>query len=254
MRLISQPNGGVSVARNRGIDEAFGTWIAFLDADDEYLPAFLEKARQAIDRFPDAGIAYARAIWKKGDARLNLPRDRVKNPRLLNDYLMFVAREGGYEMHSSATIIRRAVFDRAGRFPVGVTVGEDTDMWMRAAWTSPVVYIPEDLAIYHMDAGDSGWESQTDATPFWLETYRQWLSSARIPAQFLGSSESYYLKFVLEKALAKALRSERGAAIGEWRTAAFRRNAPRQLAVKTLLFALAPNWFTKAWRRRIAST
>ena len=52
IRIISQENAGVSAARNRGIEEAKGDWVAFLDADDEWLPGYLNEISILISEFP----------------------------------------------------------------------------------------------------------------------------------------------------------------------------------------------------------
>ena len=52
VRLINQPNAGVSAARNRGIKEAKGDWIAFLDADDEWMPEYLETIKSLSEKYP----------------------------------------------------------------------------------------------------------------------------------------------------------------------------------------------------------
>ena len=50
IKLINKPNGGVSSARNRGIKEASGDWIAFLDSDDIWLPEKLQKQVNEIEK------------------------------------------------------------------------------------------------------------------------------------------------------------------------------------------------------------
>ena len=52
VRVVHQPNGGVSVARNRGLDEARGDWIAWLDADDAYVPGALRRIAELADANP----------------------------------------------------------------------------------------------------------------------------------------------------------------------------------------------------------
>ena len=59
IRIISQKNAGVSAARNKGIDEAKGEWIAFLDADDEWLPNYLEEVKKATEIFHKNAIIIA---------------------------------------------------------------------------------------------------------------------------------------------------------------------------------------------------
>ena len=56
VRLIRQPNGGVSAARNRGIAEAKGDYIALLDADDYWKPEYLERVAALIGRYPGCGL------------------------------------------------------------------------------------------------------------------------------------------------------------------------------------------------------
>ena len=51
IRIISQENSGVSVARNKGVEEAKGDWIAFLDADDEWLPDYLSTLMNALIKY-----------------------------------------------------------------------------------------------------------------------------------------------------------------------------------------------------------
>ena len=63
IRLIQQENAGVSVARNHGIDEAKAELIAFLDADDEWLPKFLETIIRMRNNFPEAGVYATAYLW-----------------------------------------------------------------------------------------------------------------------------------------------------------------------------------------------
>lgn len=252
VHLVRQPNGGVSAARNRGIAEAAGQWIAFLDADDEYQPEFLRKVWMCSKTFPEAGAVFARAAWMKGLTQIHMPGDRIKQPTLLNDYVRFIALEKGYEMNSSAVAVKRDVFDRAGLFPVGIKVGEDSDMWLRVAWTTNIAYIPEFLSIYHMEAGVSNWEKHQEKEPYWITTYRQWLAEGRIPQQLLESSGVYYQKYLLEKSLGQAVRGRKvEARCLLWRDVNWLA-APKMLAMKTMFYAYAPGSVVRSlrWCRR----
>jgi glycosyltransferase involved in cell wall biosynthesis len=57
--VVSYENGGLSVARNRGIANVSGNFIAFLDADDLWTPDKLELQLEALQRHPNAGVAYS---------------------------------------------------------------------------------------------------------------------------------------------------------------------------------------------------
>ena len=91
IRLISQPHAGVSVARNRGVSEARAPWVGFLDADDEWLPEFLEFALGAAESAPEVAGVFANYI----DSTTGKPAlDRSRLEGIANIYASPVAAAG----------------------------------------------------------------------------------------------------------------------------------------------------------------
>ena len=147
IRLIDQKNAGVSAARNRGIHEAGSELIAFLDADDEWLPDFLETILGLAYCYPDAG-AYATAYYLlKGSE--NIPR--IVEVRTEHEkygcYFDLLCR--GTCIWTSSIAVRRDVFDKVGNFRVGYRLGEDLDMWFRIGLYFKYVCSPRICALYH---------------------------------------------------------------------------------------------------------
>jgi glycosyltransferase involved in cell wall biosynthesis len=153
IRLIRQENAGVSAARNRGIEEAEGNWIAFLDADDAWKPNYLETISRLIDQYPEAG-AYATAY------EIILPNGKIVRPKyhaippppwqgLLTSY--FRSAMGNPPVWSSATTVPKHVFHKVGGFAEGVPIGEDLDMWGRIALRYPIAFRNEVSASYIQD-------------------------------------------------------------------------------------------------------
>ncbi|GFO55063.1 hypothetical protein GMSM_20700 [Geomonas sp. Red276] len=148
IRLVRQENGGVSVARNRGIAEATGEWVVFLDADDRWDADYLESFRDAISRFPGVEACFCayHEITEEATRVVGLA-DAGCAPLLVEDYLAFELSTAG--MWTSATAVKREVFGRVGGFTPGVRMGEDLEMWMRLAFECPrMVYLPRALAWY----------------------------------------------------------------------------------------------------------
>ena len=71
IRMIRQENQGVSAARNRGIREASGRFIALLDSDDLWLPEKLEKQIEFFEKKPDAMICQTQETWIRNGRRVN---------------------------------------------------------------------------------------------------------------------------------------------------------------------------------------
>ena len=127
VRLVRQSNAGVCAARNRGIAESTGEYIALLDADDAWEPGFLAEIAAMIREFPGCGL-YCTAfsiISHDGTYPAPTPSERgvVAN--------FFRESAHRYIAIPSASCIPRRVFDTVGLFPEGMKIAEDLYMWIQ---------------------------------------------------------------------------------------------------------------------------
>jgi GT2 family glycosyltransferase len=140
LRFLQQENTGVSVARNRGIEEARGEGVAFLDADDVWMPEHLKCLDELWKRVPDAslyGTGYMRV--RENLERLSMIlRDYQGEYVRLNRYFYYIRHV--QFIYTSSIMIPRAVLKAVGSFPPGVRNGEDLDLWARAALHGSVGY------------------------------------------------------------------------------------------------------------------
>jgi len=153
IRLIQQPNGGVSAARNTGIAAATNEYITFLDADDEYLPDFLATIRDLIRDFPQAEI-WGTDYWKifpDGEKKQPVIRGLNKNHRgMISDYF-FVAAQSDPIFCSISICIRKKALQKVGCFPLGIKSGEDLLTWARICAHGPAAYTAVPLANYYQE-------------------------------------------------------------------------------------------------------
>jgi glycosyltransferase involved in cell wall biosynthesis len=148
IRFIEQRNQGVSAARNRGVAESRGELIAFLDADDVWLPLKLERqVQRALDE-PKPGLVHCgvEEIDEKG-ARLQTHLDGLEGS-VAKDLLLFerpVILGGG-----SGILIPRATFEAVGGFDERLSTSADWDFYCRIALNQPVGFVPEVLMQYRV--------------------------------------------------------------------------------------------------------
>jgi glycosyltransferase involved in cell wall biosynthesis len=172
---IKQCNAGQANAKNAGINEATGSYIAFLDADDLWSPDKLEKQ---MDKFANmnVGVVYSRAkyIDENNDIvneeitgrYLQPRRGKVTNWLLYDNFVPF-----------SSSIIRRECLDRFGSFDETLAMGIDWDLWLRLSTCFEFDYVHEQLLFYRI--GHPGQMSKNIA-----ERHR---CSDKIMAKFLNS-------------------------------------------------------------------
>jgi glycosyltransferase involved in cell wall biosynthesis len=151
IRLIHQENRGPSATRNRGIGEARGTMIAFLDHDDLWLPEKLALQVALLDAHPDMGVAscYSAVIdrehrclgWRLGGD----PTGDVYAEMLEWDMI-----SGG-----SVALIRRDALERVGPLDETLRFREDWDLWIRLARQVLFVTVPRTLVGYTRSPGSS---------------------------------------------------------------------------------------------------
>lgn len=163
IRYIRQPqNRGVAAARNRGIGEASGSLIAFLDSDDEWLPYKLESQIDLVQKRSDAvGLFYTGAVerWEHGDESW-IPEARGDvHVRMLHTNVLHVT--------TSSALVRREVFDTVGLFDEALTANEDHDLWTRIAAFFQFDFVPEPLIVYaHHETSHSSGEPERRSRNF----------------------------------------------------------------------------------------
>ncbi len=144
VKLISQVNQGVSAARNTGISNSQGEYIAFLDADDLWEPTKLEKQLNCLEANPKVGLAYT---WTAFINQLSQPTGvSIVSHAEGNVWEEILVRD--MISTGSSTMIRAECFDRVGLFDSNLSLGEDRDMWTRIAAIYPFAVIKESLTLY----------------------------------------------------------------------------------------------------------
>lgn len=238
IRLIHQDNAGVSAARNRGVHEARHDWVAFLDADDEYLPDAIENFCAARAACPEASVVFGQSVDTGA-----VPAAPARTPAFVPvpDYFAYLVDQRGHEAHTSSLMVRKQAITQAGLFPPGVKIGEDTDTWLRLGCLFTFVRIDAPVAFYHLQDGDSGWETQQCAIPFWYATYETWRDAGRITEPRRRSAARNFEFSKLQKVALLARTGQRAEAFRRFFLTIRYRSAPKGLLVKTLLIALVPS-------------
>ena len=200
VRLIQQANAGVSAARNRGIAAAEGKWIALLDADDlwsrDHLTCLLNAVEDstAIAAFSNLGL----------QSRAGRPLiDRKIPAQKVDDYFSFALSNGGYPMSSSSALVLRDELLAAGLFAVGVSAGEDIDMWCRLACRGPFVYNAKLSATYHDALSPSNLASggaREITRPLFARRLPTMIREGKVPPALVESGQRYANFLFLEYA------------------------------------------------------
>jgi glycosyltransferase involved in cell wall biosynthesis len=148
VRCIRQSNAGVSTARNRGIAEACGRYVAFLDADDTWMPHRLENQMKALAQHPECGACFSAFTFVREDLTPLAVSRREHGAASLAELLL----HGNVVGSGSTVLCLRAVFDAAGAFDPALSQCADWDMWVRLAARTDFLYLDEPLATYRQHA------------------------------------------------------------------------------------------------------
>ena len=143
IQVLSRPvRGGVSAARNTGINAAQGEWLAFLDSDDLWLPEKLARQLDFMAAQPHLFLSQTEEIWVRRGVKVNPPVTHKKEGgRILLRSLERCL------VSPSAVILHRRLFSDHGGFDEDLPAAEDYDLWLRLSWRYDVGLLPEPLII-----------------------------------------------------------------------------------------------------------
>ena len=138
IRGLRGPHRGVSAARNLGIEQAAGTYVAFLDDDDYWLPEKLARQAAELSAHPEWAFVYTQAElrYEHGFSKLRQPLATTFE-QLLEKNTIAVP----------AVLARRAVLLDLGGFPAVMRVAEDVDLWLRIAVRHPFGVMAQPLTV-----------------------------------------------------------------------------------------------------------
>ncbi|MDD3317088.1 MAG: glycosyltransferase family A protein [Methanosarcina sp.] len=202
IRLINQKNRGVSVARNRGIDEAKAELIAFLDADDEWMPNYLETILRLREKYQDAGL-YATSLKTEFIDNVLMDKDKklrklIPDEGLILNYFKVNLKDVSHKdiFYTSSVTVPKKIFSEIGGFQTGFWWGEDIDMWSRIALKYPFAYSSHACAIYYQNVVNSAAyrRKPVKGHPL-LETGKEALKLGRVPPEIIKDLEEY-MRFV----------------------------------------------------------
>ncbi len=146
---VRQENAGVAAARNEGIARASTGLLAFLDADDYWLPTFLHAAVSFLATHPEAGGVGTAAYLRRPDSWQLYPRAAGTGElgtAVLSDFFHTYTRH--HPLTASAVVIHRLVVDLVGPFRPDLRRAQDTEYWLRIATVAPWGFVARPLCVY----------------------------------------------------------------------------------------------------------
>ena len=151
VRVIQQVNAGPSAARNHGIREAKGSWIAFLDSDDIWLPEKLAQQWECVSKNSSIGFVHTDVTFFDPDSNKDWQTD-VGRDKFVGRCTDKLLREN--RILTSSVLVDRKYLDQTDLFDEKYWVAEDYDLWLRLSTQCEFAYLSSPLVRYRMQ-GDS---------------------------------------------------------------------------------------------------
>ncbi len=142
INLIQQKNSGVSAARNNGIKNAQGDWIALLDSDDEWKKNKLEEQVNSLIDNPRYEFCHTNEIWIRNGIRVNQKKRHKKYGGFIFDKCLDICR-----ISPSSVLFNKNILNHVGWFDEELPVCEDYDLWLRITADYEILFIDKPLIV-----------------------------------------------------------------------------------------------------------
>jgi glycosyltransferase involved in cell wall biosynthesis len=143
-----QANAGQTRAKNRGIADSRGAFIAFLDADDVWLPGKLRRQLALFAGRPEVGVVYSDYECMDGEGNplpkgpTPMRRGRITGALLIDNFVSF-----------SSSVVRRSCLEACGAFDESLEMGIDYELWLRLSARYAFDFVPEATLRYRIWPG-----------------------------------------------------------------------------------------------------
>ncbi len=191
VRYVYQKNQGGNVARNRGIEEADGFWIAFLDSDDLWHPEKLERQIACFSSSPDVGAVYC-GLRQIDVASGKIPDTRERSYPQGWIFERMIVRD--VTAPTSTYVVRKDVFSKTGLFDVELLARQDWDMWIRISRYFQILCVEASLVDFRHHSGArtaSNPQKEIDAYRKILEKYAGLREQCSFPVRQAALSAYY---------------------------------------------------------------
>jgi GT2 family glycosyltransferase len=184
IKVLTQPNSGVSRARNTGIRYSIGELVALLDSDDEWQPQKLACQAAFFSAHPEALICQTQEIWIRNGVRVNPMRKHRKLSGMIFEPSLHLCL-----VSPSAVMIKKKLFEQKGMFRQDFPVCEDYEFWLRVSVDVPIHLIDEEMTVKYGGHSDqlSRWHSQDR---FRIEAIRDLIESGVLSSEQTSAAVS----------------------------------------------------------------
>ncbi len=188
IKILQQPNRGISAARNLGIQHAQYDLLAFLDSDDLWKPTKLQQQRNALEHQPEFRICYTDEEWRWHGRWKNQKKIHRKYSGWIYEKCLPLCI-----ISPSSALIHKSVFDAIGLFDESLPACEDYELWLRVTQCFPVLFLPERLIIKRAGA----WEQLSKQHS--LDKFRIQALLKQLDSPLLTASQKQKTRYMLAK-------------------------------------------------------
>ncbi len=206
IRMIQQENQGVSAARNRGIEAARAELVAFLDADDEWLPGQLKTIMQMRKKYPGAGL-YATAYFTCTVPEKLKLRDpvEVSPPPWEGEMPSYFIAAALHDMliSTSCVGVPKNVLRDIGGFRTGLNMYEDSELWGRIALRYPVAFSRQRGSVYHLAGENRLCHEVVDFEHPFIRIAEDAIREGQVPAEMFDDLQEYIARLKINHAISQ---------------------------------------------------